>query len=516
MTTPPPEAPEQEASSVPVTQLTVAEARTFLMKNESYCTLEMPEYFDFARVLARVSEAMSDRRLADMSLKDVIKYERVNHTILSNKSGRLDWRPIQLIHPAFYVEIVNVITEEENWKLIKAKFDESEVDQLVECSSIPRDTNGNRRDVAEIVRSWWTDYEQRSIELALEFGFMATADLVDCYSSVYTHSIAWALHGKEKSKPKPKGKPDKRLLGNKIDKLMRDMHQAQTNGIPQGSVLSNAIAEIVLRYLDSLLVCNLKSRELSNPEDIRILRYRDDYRIFVKDDRSARAALQALTEAARELGFKLNSGKTSVSSDIITASISEEKMEWGLSSSRRLNLLNGLLAIRRHGLMFPDAGSLRQELTRYFNRIQRSDGSRYRVTTLASVVTDIGLRNPTTYPHVAAILSVLIDLAEEGDRDGIIRAAVNKFKAEPYSGHIELWLQRVVRKVTNEHTFEEPLCRRFDKKDVPIWENDWITSKALKDAVSNTDFIDRDRFEEMGTQVARSEVDLFSIHYEDR
>lgn len=509
--------PDQDAISVPVTKLTAEDARKFLMTNESYSTLELPEYFDFAKVLARVDQAMSGKELASMLSKeeDVRTLEGVNHTLLSNKSGRLDWRPIQLIHPAFYVEFVNVMTEEDNWQLIRSTFEQSELDNIVECASIPKSSAGNGKDVAANIRSWWTDFEQRSIELAMEFGFVAAADLVDCYSSLYTHAIAWALHGKEESKPKQGERPDPKLLGNKIDKLMRHMHQNQTNGIPQGSVLSNTIAEIVLRHLDYTLVRKLKSRGISKPEEIRILRYRDDYRMFVKDDRAARTALQALTEATRDLGFKLNSAKTSVSADIITASIREEKMEWRLGAPHRRNLLDGLLEIRRHGLKFPDAGSLRQALTRYFKRIQRSKGSYYRVSTLASITTDIGLRNPTTYPHVAAILSVLINLADDHDRLAIIRGAVGKFQAEPYSSHIELWLQRVVRKVTDAHSFKEPLCRRFDGEDVPIWENKWINSRALKDAVSKTDFIDRERFEEMGTRVDPSEVALFGHHYDD-
>ena len=500
-------------SSVPVTKSTAEDARQFLMKNESYCTLDLPEYFDFAKVLGRIAKTMSDQQLATWSSQEVRSLERVNHTIISNKRGRLDWRPIQLIHPVIYVEIANTLTEEENWSRIQSTFEKIESHELITCASVPRISVGNGKDIAENIRSWWTDYEQRSIDLAMEFKFMAAADLVDCYSSVYTHTISWALHTKAAAKSRLGRKSDSKLLGDTIDKLMMDMHQGQTNGIPQGSVLADIIAEIVLGYLDHCLVRELSSRGLSKPGDVRILRYRDDYRMFVKDERAAHTALQALTEAARELGFKLNSAKTSVSADIITAAIREEKMEWRLNAPHRRNLLDGLLEIRHHGLKFPDAGSLRQALTRYFKRIQRSKGSYYRVPTLASITIDIGLRNPTTYPHVAAILSVLIDMADADDRDGIIRAAVDKFQAEPYSGHVEIWLQRVVRKVTRDHSFTEPLCKRFDGEEVPIWDSNWINSNALKDAVSQTDFIDRERFEEMGTRVDPSEVELFGSHY---
>lgn len=48
---------------------------------------------------------------------------------------------------------------------------------------------------------------------------------------------------------KEKGKPG--LLGNMIDTYMQGMQYGQTNGIPQGSVLFDFIAEIVLGYADS-------------------------------------------------------------------------------------------------------------------------------------------------------------------------------------------------------------------------------------------------------------------------
>jgi hypothetical protein len=52
-------------------------------------------------------------------------------------------------------------------------------------------------------------------------------------------------------------------------------YYGQTNGIPQGSVLMDFIAEMVLGYIDERL-----SQCLDKKMDYRIIRYRDDYRIF--------------------------------------------------------------------------------------------------------------------------------------------------------------------------------------------------------------------------------------------
>lgn len=55
------------------------------------------------------------------------------------------------------------------------------------------------------------------------------------------------------------------------------MRYGQTNGIPQGSALMDFIAEIVLVYCDEKLTKKLESLNIT---DYKILRYRDDYRVF--------------------------------------------------------------------------------------------------------------------------------------------------------------------------------------------------------------------------------------------
>ena len=55
------------------------------------------------------------------------------------------------------------------------------------------------------------------------------------------------------------------------------MSYGQTNGIPQGSALMDFVAELVLCYIDSLLSEQIEGIEKS---EYKIIRYRDDYRIF--------------------------------------------------------------------------------------------------------------------------------------------------------------------------------------------------------------------------------------------
>ncbi|MFQ8806110.1 MAG: RNA-directed DNA polymerase [Alistipes indistinctus] len=110
------------------------------------------------------------------------------------------------------------------------------------------------------------------------------------------------------------------LLGDQIDALIREMRFGQTNGIPQGSVLMDFLAEIILGYVDVEL-----SARITKIKNYKILRYRDDYRIFCNNTKDLEFIAKALSESLADIGLKLNSSKTSISSDVIKSSIKPDK-----------------------------------------------------------------------------------------------------------------------------------------------------------------------------------------------
>lgn len=181
--------------------------------------------------------------------------------------------------------------------------------------------------------SWWDKIEQNSIKLSLEYIYIFKTDIVNCYSEIYTHSIVWALHTKKVAKEKRK---DNKLLGNNIDKHLQAMSNGQTNGIPQGSVLMDFIAEILLKYSDELISYEIE-KNTKLKEKFKILRYRDDYRIFVKEIEIGREIMKIITKVLSSLGLKLNTPKTGYYNDIILSSIKEDKLEW---LERKKKLIN--------------------------------------------------------------------------------------------------------------------------------------------------------------------------------
>lgn len=188
--------------------------------------------------------------------------------------------------------------------------------------SIPIVSDNNKSDKENQILKWWKNIEQKSLELGLEYKYIYHTDISDCYASVYTHSIPWALHSKKMAKRKTKN-----LIGDKIDTQIQAMSFGQTNGIPQGSVLMDFIAEIVLTYADLLLTIRLKKLNIKDFE-FKIIRYRDDYRIFVNDLSLSENIVKNLTEVLMELGLKLNSSKTVSFDNVIANSIKSDKLNW--------------------------------------------------------------------------------------------------------------------------------------------------------------------------------------------
>ena len=489
----------------PLLELSAKEARSFFLKHESYCTIDLPPYFRFDKLLQGIDGVLDERDLNGL-IKKPRDYECVNHTLLSNKDGRHAWRPLELIHPVLYVSLINRITGSDAWALIRERFKEFRENARIECLSIPVLSSGDETDKAAQISHWWLEVEQSSIKHALEYSFIVHADITDCYGAIYTHSIAWALHTKDEAKAHQR---EKCLLGNIIDKHIQDMRHGQTNGIPQGSVLMDFIAEMVLGYADTILTKKITAHNIDN---YQILRYRDDYRIFVNNSWDGDCILKCLTETMINLGLKLNTAKTTISDQVIRSSIKEEKLAWICRRRGDKRLQEHLLVIHDHSVAYPNAGSLIGALRSYYARIQKAGDLRNPLV-LISIVVDIAYRSPKTYPICAAILSKLINCLEnDAARQNVVQQIRAKFRQLPNTNHMEIWLQRISYPLGLTTDFSEPLCKLLDAdaNPVPIWVNDWITANDLKAAVIPELIVDKDVLVKIAPIIPMNEVDLFA------
>lgn len=501
----------QEKKSKVIIELSHNEARKFFLKEESYCHFLLPEYFTFQKLLEKTSKVLQGKEIKcfygrNKSPKD---YENVNYKLLSNKDGKFAWRPLQLIHPAIYVSLVHKITEEGNWQEITNKIREFTNNDKIQCISIPVESNNDLSDKAALINTWWELVEQKSIYSALKYEYILHTDISNCYSSIYTHSIVWALH----TKPVARDNKKSNLVGNVIDWHLQDMSFGQTNGIPQGSVLMDFIAEIILCCVDY---------ELSNKlveigvDDYQIIRYRDDYRIFTNNSQSADLILKKLTDILSDFNLQLNPQKTFSSDSVIKSSIKQDKLYYILNPLREKDLQKHLICIHDLSYKHPNSGSLDKALNKFFNRIEHINkiwGDRDSILVLVSIVVDIAYRNPKVYPISFAILSKLLSLIKSrNDKEQVLKDIIERFKNIPNIGFLEIWLQRLTLKIEDNISFRELLCKKVtdENNSVSLWNSEWILqTNKLHEVISNTAIIDKEIIAKMNQVIQNSEVKLF-------
>lgn len=483
--------------------MTEVQAKAFLLKPESYCRVELPRYLDFGQILRPVEKMLSTKPLSSMS-KSPRGHDGVNYTIYSNKDGKFAWRPFQLIHPALYVDLTHKITEPAAWSHIKSQFILFASDPKIRCLSIPHASSTRRKDQASQILRWWQGIEQASIDLALDYNHVYHADITDCYASIYTHSIAWAMHTKAVAKSR---KRDDKLIGNLIDSRLQDMQQGQTNGIPQGSVLVDLLAEMVLGFADYEVSKRLQNLKIV---DFQVLRYRDDYRIFVNGPQVGEEILKVLTEVLMELGLKLHGSKTTAALPVIQNSIKPDKKKWMRSRQWHRGLQKTLMLIHCHATEYPNAGSVLTALDDFYKRLV-SVKCANNIMQLISITVDIGLHSPRCFPVCAAIISSLLSrLATKEEKQRTLERVRTKLGQLPNNGHLEVWQQRLSYNFDPSIQYKEGLCQLVEGKTTDLWSNDWVTDKSLKLALDPAKIVDQTALNALKSVVPREEYSLFS------
>lgn len=489
-----------------ILNLTHHEARSFLLKAESYCSLDFPPYIVFGDLISGVHQVLDGKRLSDFRRSSPREFDDVNYTILHNKDGKYSWRPFELIHPALYVSLVHAITEEGNWQLIRERFRQFALNDKVCCLSLPIVSSSDEKDRAEQVSHWWVGVEQRSIELSLDYDYLLETDITDCYGAIYTHSIAWALHTTDEAK-KRENRNNHSLVGNIIDWHIQDMRHGQTNGIPQGSVLMDLIAEMVLGLADLQLSERLKQERI---EDFQILRYRDDYRVFVKSPQIGEAIVKLLAETTTALGMKLSPAKTKASNDVVRSAIKGDKLAWAARKQSDRSLQKHLLIIHDHATNYPNSGSLVIALNTYHKRVSRVTSLIESPVPLIAIVADIAFRNPRSYAVCSAILSKLLSFVESNnDRLAIAERIRKKFAQIPNTGHMQIWLQRLTLPLDKDVRYEEAICNVVAGTANRLWNNDWISSQDLRSAIDGTKIVDIATRDGLSPVIPLKEVELF-------
>jgi len=512
-----------------VTKMKNLEAKAYFREPKHYVSFDLPPYFKFDEVLLYASSLLIKKGLKEVCIKNSkgkpdlpCNYSDVNYVILSNKDGGFAWRPMQIIHPVLYADLVNVMTEKKAWKEI-ADFFERREKSAVECISLPLKSNVDESNRAVQVSNWWDRIEQESLRKSLDYKFMFQTDISNCYPSIYTHSLEWALcqGGRVEVKNKRAKNKTVKNLGTEIDFRLTQMNQGQTIGIPQGSALMDFIAEIVLGATDIELTNNLKA-ELPEGAKFKILRYRDDYRIFTDEYRTGHQIMKILNNVLYAWNMKMNTAKTSETSDIISASIKPEKMEEIYTAPITHSYQKAAMRIYTLSKKHPNAGLIAKNLTDYFDRIRRSKHlNNIDHEVVIAIIAMIAYYSPKYMPQVASIISLLIDKSgKDLNRKVIVSKIVEKFDDIPNTEFIEIWLQRITDSDhIRDYDFSSGIAKIAlgEGDNSQLWNSNWLPKKdreliELGSVSTLPDEIETGTFTPI---VSREEFELYRSGYPD-
>ncbi len=499
----------------PIINLTKKEAERFFLESESYCNIDLPEYFDFKRFLGEVGKFNTGF--------DILKAQEYNtaYIIYNNKDGKYAWRKFQLIHPIIYLKLVNVIVE--NWQLIQKHFRDNKIDKINYCPIYKKQTKHKKQKKTQIL-SYLEDIEKESMKKSLNFRYMSKLDITDCYPSVYTHSVAWALHTQQVAKDNRKDsflmrgkKTDSPLLGNDIDFLLRAMQNGQTNGIPQGSILMDFIAEIVLTHIDKLLGDKLICEKIT---DYEIIRYRDDYRIFTVEKSDNEKIIKILSEILIDFNFKLNTNKTEIGEDITLMSIKKDKLDniiYHIGTDKEIDvykLKRLLLDVLNISKTYPNSGFILKML-QYFNlrKFYKKNKSWYKkeIELLITILLEIVINNPRCFSVVCVGLFNLLPKLEINKQNYYIDVIYKKLLSMNNIGHNEIWLQRSLCKIDKSKNYNDKICNVISKKEKSsIFGNHFVTEPNLSKLLNKNNFINMNKLSKMSKIIQESEIDIFA------
>lgn len=190
----------------------------------------------------------------------------------------------------------------DSWEKIQTHFRVQTNGQSYRVSRIHIRKERNEKRIFEMNYKDWRVDGNPDLDLLIHdkgmSRYIVQADISTCFPSIYTHSIPWALVGKEQSKQTVHDD----TWYNRIDQTCSDIRNGETHGLLIGPHASNLLAEIILTVVDKKLY----------DKGYRYVRNIDDYDCYVESYDEAQRFLRDLEETLREFDLPINYKKTKV------------------------------------------------------------------------------------------------------------------------------------------------------------------------------------------------------------
>lgn len=146
------------------------------------------------------------------------------------------------------------------------------------------------------------------IQLEKRYAFSSSMDVQRCFDSIYTHSISWAIKGKDLAKKQA----DRNTFGGEFDRLMQDFNWGETNGICIGPEISRIFSEVIFSEIDLNIEKSLETSGYHLRENYDCRRYVDNYYFFADSHDTLLAIQRCLSSELKKYNLHLNDSKTEI------------------------------------------------------------------------------------------------------------------------------------------------------------------------------------------------------------
>ncbi len=209
-------------------------------------------------------------------------------------------RTLGIPTPRTYINLCKIL--QRNWSNLKAYFAENTKDEDYKISRIHiRELYGEKKLFEMNYKNWKNDGTLENDLLLTKdksSRFLVKSDISTCFPSIYTHSLSWALIGKEEAKKRKNGGE----FNDQLDKACRQTKNGETHGLIIGPHASNLISEIILVKVDNELY----------KKGYRFQRHIDDYSCYVETYEEASRFIKDLDVCLRKYDLSINYKKTKI------------------------------------------------------------------------------------------------------------------------------------------------------------------------------------------------------------
>lgn len=227
--------------------------------------------------------------LTTIKEKDYIRYSSMRNINVPRHLG--------IPEPFAYTNLCYSLSS--NWDTIKSHFSDKTIIDEFKISRIHLRKITDTKKLFEMNYKNYIDDKTPDEDLLIGSKYIASADISTCFSSIYSHSISWALVTKNVAKA---NSGNKTLWYNQLDFSIRNTKYGETNGLLIGPHSSNLISEIILVSIDKNMT----------EQGFKYIRNIDDYTCYVKSYEEAERFFLFLSKELKQYELCLNNKKSKI------------------------------------------------------------------------------------------------------------------------------------------------------------------------------------------------------------